>query len=316
MRVTVHPDGQIDLLDIASGRQAPGLNRIRDEADAGDLYEHGRLVGRSAATTVPGALRILENSDLRGTIQVSTEILCNGASCPLDIRVSLAAGGRLVSIQVTLDNRAGDHWLRAAAAVPGGQGRLWAHTPFDLVRRGTSDGEPYAQEDRIRFGGRLGQPMQWGVCAESEWGLLALASRGLYEYTYETPGEVSLSLMRFVGLIREDLTAYPATGANRRGPQNAEYAVGFWPPAGRDEAMRALQAYNVPLRSMQFFGPLPSVPAAGLNLSNPRLGVVGLEARRNRRWRGRALLERGRRRPGGTHRVRRRRWRCAVGPAG
>ncbi len=75
--------------------------------------------------------------------------------------------------------------------------------------------------------------------------------------------------MRFVGLIRPDLTSYPAGGANRPGWQSVEYAIGLWSPKGVDDGIRCMQAYSVPLRTFQVFSTLPTLPGVELELSNP-----------------------------------------------
>lgn len=38
VRVTIRPDGTLDLVDRRTGGRYHGLNRIRDHGDAGDLY--------------------------------------------------------------------------------------------------------------------------------------------------------------------------------------------------------------------------------------------------------------------------------------
>jgi alpha-mannosidase len=189
--------------------------------------------------------------------------------CPLVLDIALTADSRWVEVSAALDNRSTDHWLRMTCAIPGALRRLQAHTPFDLAERGLQNGAPYVDGDRIRFAQRLGQPMQWGLFAGTDQGSLGIFNRGLYEYIYEDEAHLSISLMRFVGLIRPDLTSYSAQQANRPGLQRVEYALGFWPEQPLAEALRAMCEYNLPPRYVQVFGPPPALPRVGLRWSNP-----------------------------------------------
>ena len=269
IHVVVHRDGTMDITDLATGFQMKGLNRVVDETDRGDLYEHARELSPALQSPQPGSIQRIEDSELRAALLVTCQIECNGITCPLRFRIDLDAGSRWVSVQATLDNRSQDHWVRMACPVPDAPRELLAHTPFDLVQRHVEDGAPYREGDRLRFGERLGQSMQWGLFARGDRGILGIFNRGLYEYTHEESTLLSISLMRFVGLIRPDLTSYPATGANRPGLQRVDYALGLWPPDRMSDALRAMVKYNVPPRCVQTFGESPALPAVGLRLSNP-----------------------------------------------
>jgi alpha-mannosidase len=183
--------------------------------------------------------------------------------------IALAAGSRWVEVSAALDNRSTNHWLRMTCPVPGTLRKLQAHTPFDLAERGLQNGAPYVDGNRIRFAQRLGQPMQWGLFASTDQGVLGILNRGLYEYVYEDEAYLSISLMRYVGLIRPDLTSYPAQQANRPGVQRVEYALGFWPQHQITQALRAMVEYNLPPRCVQVFGPPPALPRAAPRWSNP-----------------------------------------------
>ena len=269
IRVVAHGDGTMDITDLATGFQMNGLNRVVDETDRGDLYEHARELSPALQSPQPGSIQLIDDSDLRAALQVTCRIECNGITCPLRFRIDLDAGSRWVSVQATLDNRSQDHWLRMTCPVPDARYELLTHTPFDLVQRHVQDGAPYRDGDRLRFGERLGQSMQWALFAHSDQGILGILNRGLYEYTHEADTLLSISLMRFVGLIRPDLTSYPATKANRPGPQRVDYALGLWPTDRMSDALRAMVEYNVPPRCVQTFGESPVLPTVGLRLSNP-----------------------------------------------
>jgi mannosylglycerate hydrolase len=269
IHVRIHPNGSLDITDVASGQRFEGLNQIVDEVDRGDLYEHARTLDKSVRRPSPGKMTAIESSALRAIVQVTTEIECNGTMCPLELQISLCAGSRAVHVRAILDNRARDHWLRSVFPIPAQLRDLQVHTPFDLVRRKLDDGAPYVEGDRIRYARRLGQPMQWGLIALTDQGLLGLFNRGLYEYIHEDAQHISLSLMRFVGLIRPDLTSYPATAANRPGVQSAEYAIGLWPTGDMAATLRAMAQYNLPTRGVQLFTPQPRLPNVHLRWSNP-----------------------------------------------
>ena len=269
IRVTVHPDGRLDITHMASGQVCRHLNHVIDSIERGDLYEHIRDKNIPANKAEKGTVSIVRNSDLSGAVSVATQIVCNDVVCPLQMEISLRVGEPFVRVHTSLDNRSQDHWLQMACPVPDGTHGLQVHTPFDMVRRGAENGAPYDDGGKIRFERRLGQPVQWGLLASGTSSTLGIFNRGLYEYTFEDGQNVNLSLMRFVGLIRPDLTSYPATGANHPGWQSVEYAIGLWSPDGYDDSLRWMQAYNLPLRASQVFGETPSLPDVEFELSNP-----------------------------------------------
>ena len=269
LRAVVHADGRLDLTEPVTGYSICGLNRLIDEPERGDLYEHARDLSGQSHSPDEGHIQVKQDSALRATLHVHSEIDCSGISCPLASEISLDAGKPYLAIRTTLDNQSTDHWLRVAFPIPEGCGDIMAHTPFDLVKRRVEDGNPFRDGDRIRFAKRLGQAMQYGVLAICGPVVMGVFNRGLYEYLFENENELSITLMRFVGLIREDLTSYSACEANRKGPLTVEYAVGLWPAKQITAVLRAMYEYNVTPRSFQVFERPPESPAGGIDFSNP-----------------------------------------------
>ena len=128
VRAVLHPDGTIDLTDLATGRVFAGLNLLEDSEDAGDEYDFGPA---SVPQTVfaggaPGETRLDDATPLLGVaLTVFRFDLPRSLTrdrrgrdpkttpCDVQVRIRLAAGSRRLDIETTVNNRAFDHRLRA-----------------------------------------------------------------------------------------------------------------------------------------------------------------------------------------------------------
>ncbi len=128
LRVTVHPDGRLDLVDKASGREWPGLNRLEDTEDAGDEYDWSHAARTRTIVTdgAAGVVQTVEDTGLAATLRARFDLVLpvglqpdrqarseETVACPVEVSVRLTLGSDLVDIRTRLDNRAEDHRLRA-----------------------------------------------------------------------------------------------------------------------------------------------------------------------------------------------------------
>ena len=281
-------DGTFHLEDRRTGRRWSGLNRLEDEGDAGDVYNHeppreDRRIDRPAEPPraraweegprgqclevtlryeIPAGLR----PDRRGR---SPEIV----SMPITVRAWLRPGVPRVDIETTVENLATDHRLRVVFPT-GIRAETWVtEGAFDLVTRqvGLSSvpDETWAEQPAPTH------PQQGFAFVEAESGGFLVANHGLpeIEARRDLDGNVELvlTLLRCVGwLSRDDLRA-------RRGhagpplPTPSAQMIGRWtfrysliPFAERWEAIR--EAYR-------FLAPPLAVAGSGELMERPFIEV-------------------------------------------
>jgi alpha-mannosidase len=266
-RVVVRPDGTLDVTDRRSGLTYPGLNRLTDGGDRGDLYTYcpppeDHIVFRPVRRV---KVRVVETGPVRATLEVSALYrLPPGLSADRRRRlrdrrhavemevvtlVSLVAGEALVRLKTVFDNRALDHRLQAVFPVPRPFESHYALSHFSVVERPAV--EP------------VGDGTAWAERPSGTWphrgffgaGELTVFAPGLPEYAVVGRGEgLALTLVRSVGwLSRDDLENRPG----RAGPGVAtpegqcpgrhelEYALsvhpGDWREAGATDLLGRLE---------------------------------------------------------------------------
>jgi mannosylglycerate hydrolase len=291
LRVTMHPDATISVLDKQTGAHYRHLHRLVDEADAGDEYNFSPLAGDG-----PGVLRasrivsrIIEAEPARGAIEATFEVDMPGGlssdrsrrsgakvRIPFSLRVALEADSPRLEINLALDNRAADHRLRVHFPLPFVPAASAADTPFHVTRRPVVEAkrDPGAPEVELPT-----FPMRSFVDLSDGRVGLALITDGLHEYEVLPPPatELALTLLRAVGwLSRDDLTtrtghagpAMPTPGAQVPGRHEYRYWLHFH--AGDWETgnvWRAAEAALLPFEVGQ--GPRRQPVARGIELDPP-----------------------------------------------
>ena len=246
LTATLHPDGTIDLRDLATGRAWRGLNRLEDTGDVGDQYDVCPV--GEAVTTRAGTAGLVSATDLLATAVARTCLTLPGAAaadrqgrsddlvdCPVTVQIRLAAGGRRLEIATTLDNRALDHRLQAVFPSGFATAEVVSDGQFHLDRR------PLQREGSA--GWAQPAPAEWpqqdfSLLADAQGGL-AVLNRGLPEFSTcvddDGTATLRLTLLRCVGwLSRDDFATRNETNAGPTlatpdaqapGPRTAHYAL-------------------------------------------------------------------------------------------
>jgi mannosylglycerate hydrolase len=231
LRVVLNPNGTFDVLDLSTGRSFRGLNRLRDEEDVGDEYDHSPCPRPLAVVSdgCAGEVRILEDTGFRGRLAVAFALRLPAAiahersrrseehvACPLTIAVGLSAGSPLIEIELDFDNRARDHRLRAEFPSGVVTDTILSDGHFLVNRRAI------AREDHPDWV----QPPA-GTCPQQGFSLvedgeagLAVLNRGLpeIEARLDRGGRavLSLTLLRAVGWLSRD--DFPTRKFGNAGP--------------------------------------------------------------------------------------------------
>lgn len=228
LRVTLHPDGRLDLLDHRDGRRYAGLNRLVDDEDAGDEYDHSHCAEPSSVTTCAGAVSAGGATPLRAELIVRCALelplrlapgrarrVAETVTCPLELRVALEAGGTWVDIAVEFDNRAEDHRLRAEFPAGIATDRVLSDGHYLVVDRPLA---PPAGEDWVQPHPGTYPQQDYSLLRDARGGL-ALLTRGLPEIMPRgTPAAagLSLTLLRAVGWLSRD--DFPSRRRSNAGP--------------------------------------------------------------------------------------------------
>jgi alpha-mannosidase len=272
LTVDLNPDGTVSVLDKESGDRYLSLNRVVDEADAGDEYNFSpapepdepfftTLRGWVWSVLEPGPLRSraeirFGHSIPKGLRPDRRRRTSERVPLPLRVVITLDADSRRLDIELELENHSTDHRLRAHFPLPFPVRESAADTPFHVTRRPViaPRRDPGSPELELPT-----YPMRSFVDVNDGRAGMTLITDGLHEYEVlsgDRP-ELALTLLRAVGwLSRDDLTtrtghagpALETPGAQVLGPHRYRYSLFFhtgdWEQAS---VWRAAEAALLPL---------------------------------------------------------------------
>jgi alpha-mannosidase len=271
LEVTLQRDGTFDVVDRQTATHFRGLNRLIDEADAGDEYNFSPV---DDSRLPPEAVRnfrtsVLEEHAVRGRLQAEFDYVVFGGlspdrrrrgstetTLPVRLVLSLDADSPRLDVDLQLVNTATDHRLRVHQPLPFPVRESAADTAFHVTRRPViaARRDPGAPEVELPT-----YPLRSFVDVSDGHAGLAVITDGLHEYEVlpGPPQVLAITLLRAVGwLSRDDLTtrtghagpAVPTPGAQVSGGHRMRYSLYFhagnWEQGG---VWRAAEAALHPL---------------------------------------------------------------------
>ena len=265
-------DGTLTIMDKTTGILYPGVNRLVDGGDRGDLYntcplENDHLVRLPVAppqitcekSAVRQSLHISMNYRLpMGLTADRTGRSSETVEARIDTVVSLYSGVRRIDFQTRVDNPARDHRLQVEFPTSIVSAHVDAGQAFDVVRRSIDlprDTAGWIEQPRPEA------PLQNFVSISDGNIGLTLVTRGLPEYQAKRDAQgtaLLLTLLRCIGwLSRDDLVtrsghagpALETPGAQEIGAHVFEYAL---IPAAGDwrNTFADAHAFVTPLRAV------------------------------------------------------------------
>lgn len=303
----ISPVGVIDLADVDSGERYPGLATLEDETDAGDSYTFAHGPGRPVRGGRPVSQTILARGPLVGAVETKWE-LAAAAGGVIACRQVLVMheDSPLLRIRLDIDNRAGDHRLRARFPIDAGQEAL-AGAAFGWERRGSV--EPDTRPGLIERPVLTAPAHRYVAAGEGKRGL-ALFAPAFFEYEWTADRELLLTLVRSTGeLSRADLVERPGHAgwpesipeAQERGVHRIELAVA---PSGmeteRPEALeRMWEDAFLPVQARWYRDFTGESPWTGLTLEGEGLVMSAVKPGRDggivlRCWNSGAVAVEGR----------------------
>lgn len=297
LRVTVRPNGTLDVLDKTTGRTFESLLCFEDGGDVGDEYTFAPPQQDCIVTSVgaQAQVEVVEDSTAVATLRIAlclrvpesaTEDRLSRSSrlvdMPIESLVSLAAGARHVNITTAVVNTASDHRLRVLFPAGLLTETHYADSAFDVVERPNRYPAPPPEvwnEDPPET-----HPQRLFVDLSDGQAGLAVFNAGIAEYgiipcTNGGSG-IALTLLRCVAYlgaanyartIRRGAGPHlPTPGAQCPGTHMFRYALrphaGTWEHA---DLVRAANEWAVPLRSYQAEDAAAAGRAAGYPGSLP-----------------------------------------------
>jgi len=272
LRVTILPDGRLNLLNKETGREYQGLHYFEDRSEVGDHATHRSADEDEIITSIGVPARISRQWDgpLMVQYQVATTLMLPREALedrsrrspdrvPFEIvsLITLKKGARYLEIRTELDNRVRDHKLRAM--FPSGYSdatQSYAETHFDVIERDIHLPDTSTWKEPM-----LPYYPQYMFCGvEHDNSGLAILNIGLPEYAVHEDEQrtIGLTLLRtyrfpIIGANPEDVaTDQTQSMCQCLRPFVFDYAVypyqGDW---NRGEVYRYANQFNLKLRLNQ-----------------------------------------------------------------
>jgi mannosylglycerate hydrolase len=293
LKVTVNPNGTVDLLVKATGKIYSQLNYLSDQGECGNAWKHVSPQFDRKFTSLGGKASIseVESGPLVSVIFAEFDFLVpldygdgRGRSSqfiPLPVRVEyrLEYNASELKVVLTIDNRAKDHWLRANFPSGLNVAESWADSHFDVLSR------PIAIPDSTGWVEKAGgtHPLRTFVALQDGQDVIAVMPLGLFEYEVleDESRTLALTLIRScrlkLAVSEEKQTELPDPGAQCPGPQRFEYAIyagpGSWRQAGLSNRAARLHAPVRAIETARGKGNLP-LEAGLFSLANSNLQIT------------------------------------------
>ena len=270
LTVRVEPDATLTVTDKRTGQVYTGLNRFIDSGEAGCGFIHAAPYDDTLAVSGGKnlALEIVENTPLRGAIEVSqdfpvpkglSESKLGRSEEKIDIgivtRVILRAGCPYVELETDIYNTAKDHRLRVAFPSDTNTRTGYAGQPFDVIKRPVQP-KNVNHLDEGDYEPFVGYHPMNDFCGITDGTRgFAVAGDGIMEYEIlPMRNTVSLTLIRatdrlHVGVLGSG-SKFKIPAAQLLGKQSYRYA--FIPHAGGLEtALPEVERFRHPLQTVQ-----------------------------------------------------------------
>lgn len=266
LRIEADAVGTLTLEDKSTGHVYRDLLRLEDSGDIGNEYLYRAAEGADPIVTGTAPIELEDRSTagcaclaLRHRLELPAEREGSGRSArtvgqEIEVVVSLKTGAKYAEVDVSLNNAAKDHRLRALFPSGADTAFVRADAPFDVVKRPVAPWDGWSNPSR-------NERMQSFVDLSDGARGLAIITEGLpeYEALRDGRGTLALTLLRCVGELG-DWNYFPTPGAQCPGPYSCRFAI---VPHGGDyrAVVRTAQAFNAPLRAVTtgvHGGPLPA----------------------------------------------------------
>lgn len=261
LRVEIHENGSLDMIDKRSGYRYRNLLLIEDREDVGDayIYRQNPALTPILSDTVSASVKVLEHNTLRTIVEISYVLLLPESYCfernarrphlvevPITVVLSLGKHAPSLEVSITIRNHVKDHRMRVLFPTGFSIETTYAGSPFDITKR----------DRNLLKSGLLKvrqQPNTGWIAVENRDVGLAILNEGLYEYEH-LERTLALTLFRGNGFISNDQSALPVE-ETWLVPENqclgeATFRLALYPFQG------SVREANIAHRAQEFLNPL------------------------------------------------------------
>jgi hypothetical protein len=241
LQVTVNSNGTVNIVNKETGKRYENLNYLYDQGECGNAWKHVTPKADNILNSlgVKADLCVINNGPLvcgmAATYNFSVPVdYADGQSrsgkfvdLPVRIEYELHAGEKMLRVKITVDNRAEDHWLRAAFDTQIKTNHTHADSHFDVVTR------EIALPDSTGWVEPAGgtHPLRTFVSMSDGKEGLSLLSKGLFEYEAleNDNNTLLLTILRAcrikLAVSEEKMAELPDPGVQCPGTRSYEYAI-------------------------------------------------------------------------------------------
>ncbi len=202
--------GTLTLYDKATGKTYRDLGFLYDEKDTGDEYNWSYSEENIYTTTKEknAEIKLIYKTPVSSKVRISHNLgLPDNPESPISYEI-IFDNTPLIKYKVYIENKGKEHRLKMVFPFNGDSPEIWAHMPFEYVKRPEfmDNSRPIPERfSRIFIGARECNkdyefPMNDSVSLLDEKGFLSLLPKGLREYEVRDE-ELHLTLFRSVGWI-------------------------------------------------------------------------------------------------------------------
>ena len=252
LKVTINPNGTLDVTEKRSGITYPGLGYFRDTGETGNPWQHTPPENDTLFTTLNEKAEVTFLRD--GPLEAACRVRIDWAlpvgragdektrdgqrrAYPIENTITLRKGQPWVEIVTDVDNTVEDHYLQVSFPTGIAAREVMAQGQFDVVRRAvTRRVYPHGEEPSMSE-----QPMNSFVdLSHGEQGF-ALLNEGLkaYEAHDDADHTLSLTLLRSYPLricVTSDMLDYSHLDKGSQCPGRHSFRYALMPHAGDWEA--------------------------------------------------------------------------------
>jgi len=246
IKVKINRDATVDVSDKKSGEEYLGLHQMEVIQDAGNLYMHRPLQQNTCYYLNPVNFVLKENFDTSATFSVSGYMrlpegldheftaLQRQLDCPVTVNFTLKKNDPVLYISSSFDNRVKNVCWYTRFCTGFENGKNSVHTPFDIVERSPLNNSDVVYSENTRLSMQISRYCAQCFTSFSENRKhLTLLNKGLPEYTFESNGDATLTLLRSSNIIwgtsPRDFpnNEFPAESAFEIGEHKREYGLLF-----------------------------------------------------------------------------------------
>lgn len=292
LRVQVNENGTADVTVKKTGKKYTGINYLTSQGEIGNAWKHIEPENdrKYSSEGCKAAVSTVENGFLRATLRAKYEFAVpeecpvtqsdTTVKLPVSVFYTLDRDSDTLSVKITVDNKAGDQWLRVNFPTEIKSDYSFSDSHFDIVKRNIKVPDSTGWVEKA-YGM---QPLRSFAALTDGTDGFSVMPKGLYEYEVLEDGKntVALTLLRGcrvkLAVSEEKVTELPDEEIQCRGVNSYEYALKFF----EDDI------YSLPNAAAEYFTEVPCVVSGRgkgslpyesglLEIDNKRLHVTALK---------------------------------------